>query len=296
MAEGGPNIALLYDDDAYAETLRRPRQPAPEAPVGLMGRQVAGKEFLDAYLRHGTWSALVALVRERARADSLVRLCRTHPSSRDRKRRLQIVEEGEFHARFFPEPPARLLYTRAPPDAKFAWARQQGGPTAFALSGVTHTLCSAGVVQQLCNLVTAPYEPFDALICTSRAVLDMVRAVTSAYADYLRDRHGGAPGVRARLEVILLGVDPDRFHPPSAEERTARRRAFGVAEDETAVLFVGRLSHHGKAHPFPMFRGLGGRPGSRGGRSTCCCRGGRRTRRSTGPSSTGPGCSRRTSG
>src|SRR5690349_11064843 len=152
MAEAGPNIALLYDDAGYVETLRPPRHVAPEAPVGLMGRQVAGKEFLDAYLTHGTWTELVGLVGERSRVESLVKLCRTHPSSRPKMRRLQIVEEREFHARFFPDPPARLLYVPAPVDVKYAWARQHGGPGAFALCGVTHTLCSAGVVGQLCNL------------------------------------------------------------------------------------------------------------------------------------------------
>ena len=32
------------------------------------------------------------------------------------------------------------------------------------------------------------------------------------------------------------------------------RRSLDVADDEVAVLYVGRLSHHAKAHPFPMFR------------------------------------------
>ncbi|MGH7127902.1 MAG: glycosyltransferase family 4 protein, partial [Planctomycetaceae bacterium] len=38
--------------------------------------------------------------------------------------------------------------------------------------------------------------------------------------------------------------------------RAEERRRLNVADDETAVLFVGRLSHHAKAHPFPMFRGV----------------------------------------
>src|SRR6516165_6913497 len=61
-------IALFYDDDAYVETLRRsPRQPGEGRPFGLMGRQVAGKEFLKAFLDHGSWTELVALVRDSGR-------------------------------------------------------------------------------------------------------------------------------------------------------------------------------------------------------------------------------------
>ena len=256
MSDPTTNISLLYDDSAFVETMRAPERAPREGPAGLMGRQVAGKEFLDAYLTHGSWERLVAVVKERAGAESLVGLCRDHPSSRAKKRRLQIVEEREFHARFFPTPPAEVLHLPAPLDARFAWARQHGGPGAFALCGVTHTLCSTAAVAQLCNLVTAPFERFDALICTSRAVLDMVRAVTGTYAEYLRERHGGTPAVRSRLEVIPLGVNEQRFCPPTPQERAARRRAFHIADDEVAVLFVGRLSHHAKAHPAPMYRGL----------------------------------------
>lgn len=242
-------IALLYDDDAYVEAPRGGR-------LGLMGRQVAGKEFLQAYLAHGDWRSLAAVVPDRAAAAGLLKICREHPSSKDRTRRIRLVEQSKFHESFFPEPPARVFHHPAPPDERFAWAREHAGPGAFALCGVTHTLSSMGATRALRALVTAPFEPYDALICTSRAVERVVRAVTDGFADYLRDRHGGAPGVEARLEVIPLGVDPERYRPASPEEKAARRARFGVAEDEVAVLFVGRLSHHAKAHPFPMFQGL----------------------------------------
>ncbi|MGE3822326.1 MAG: glycosyltransferase family 4 protein [Isosphaeraceae bacterium] len=242
-------IAMLYDDDAYVEAPGGSRR-------GLMGRQVAGREFLNAYLAHGSWDALTAVVPSRNSASSLLKYCREHPSSRKRVRRVRLVERADFLDVFFPSPPARVFYHPAPPEESFAWARQHGGPGSFALCGVTHTLSSLGAVQALRALVTAPFEPYDALICTSRAVERVVRTVTERFADSLRDRFGGAPGARASLEVIPLGVDPDQFRPATPEERAATRSALGVAEEEVAVLFVGRLSHHAKAHPFPMFEGL----------------------------------------
>jgi glycosyltransferase involved in cell wall biosynthesis len=254
MTSAAPPIVLLYDDDAYVE--RVTPQGAGPAVRGLMGRQVAGKEFLDAYLTHGTWDNLAALVRSPASAASLLRLCRDHPSSRGRVRGLRVVEQAHFHRDFFPTPPAPLLYTPCPPDPLYAWARQHGGPGAFALCGVTHTLCSAEAARCLCEMVTAPFEPYDALVCTSRAVVDLVRAITDSYAGYLRERQGGEPRLRVRLELIPLGVHTERFHPPTPEERAARRHELGATDDEVVVLFVGRLAHHAKAHPFPMFHGL----------------------------------------
>src|SRR5262249_34719422 len=144
-------------------------------------------------------------------------------SSRYQRRRLRIVEQRDFLRSFFPEAPGSPLHFPGPPDARYAWARQHAGAHAFALCGVTHTLCSLGAVALLRELVTAPFEPYDALTGPSRAVTDMVRAVPGAYADSLRDRHGGAPTVRPRLELIPLGVNPEQYRPPSEQERTARR-------------------------------------------------------------------------
>jgi glycosyltransferase involved in cell wall biosynthesis len=252
--------AILYDDDGYVEQLGLPLQ-WNETRTGLIGRQVAGKEFLDAYLSHGSWTEMVALVRNPASAQSLVRLCQNHPSSRGRCRGLKIIDEHEFHRHFFPpedprQPPADLIYNPCPPDVRYAWARHHKGPGAYALSGVTHTMCSQGALEWLGETVSAPFESFDSLICTSQAVVDMVRAVTESYADYLRDRHGGSPQRRIRLEKIPLGVNTGLFRPANLQERNAARHVFQIQEDEVAVLFVGRLSHHGKAHPFPMFHGL----------------------------------------
>jgi len=255
-ATGNSPVALLYDDSAYQESLVQRRGSGGEGPVGLVGRQVAGREFLDAYLTYADRPDLVAVVWNQASATSLTRLCAEHPTSRVRPRQLRIVPMDSFLDSFRATPPAPVLYTPCPPDPSFAWARLHIGPAAFALSGVTHTLCTAGAARVLCELLTAPYEPYDVLICTSAAVVRMVRAVTGAYADYLRDRFGGSPALRPRLETIPLGVNTDRFHPATPAERARRRAALNVADDAVAVLFVGRFTPHAKAHPFPMFQGL----------------------------------------
>ncbi len=246
-------LRLIYDDNAYVEG-------GGGAP-GPMGRQVAGEAFLEAYLSHGRFAELAALVGPGGAA-ALAELWRDHPVTRGGARTLRVLERGKFHQSFFPDPPATIVHSPQPPDPKFAWARQQAGPHAFALSGVTHTLSTPEAVGLLHGLVTAPFESYDALICTSRAVASMVREITGAYTDHLRGRLGGSwPARRSadhfpvRLETIPLGVDLDRFHPASPAERAAARQSIGVSESEVAILFVGRLSHHAKAHPFPMFWG-----------------------------------------
>jgi glycosyltransferase involved in cell wall biosynthesis len=257
-----PAVALLYDDSAYVEA-RHTTAPAGDRPAGLVGRQVAGREFLNGYLTHGAFERLTALVYNQASADSFAAVCRQHP--RTAALAPHVVGVDDFLGHFGPDARTPLLYTPCPPDASFAWARHAGGPAGFSLSGVTHTLCTAGAARLLGELLTAPYECYDALICTSASVVRMVRAVTDAYGDYLGDRFGGRPTLRVRLETIPLGVDAERFRPPTAAERAARRAELNVHPDAVCVLFVGRFTPHAKAHPFPMFDGL-----ARAARQTGC--------------------------
>jgi glycosyltransferase involved in cell wall biosynthesis len=105
-------------------------------------------------------------------------------------------------------------------------------------------------------MVASPYESYDRLICTSRAVVNMAKSVTDTYAEFLSQRYGGHPALRPKLELIPLGVDTDTYCPAVSTERIAERGRWKISADEIAVLFVGRLSHHAKAHPFPMFAGL----------------------------------------
>jgi len=251
-----PKVALLYERGAYTEMLNRPAGSVAGGPLGLMGRQVAGQQFLDAYLSHGIWHELTAVVDSQDAKASLLATCQQHPSSRSRQRRLRIIELNNLQAELASPDRFSVLHLPCPPDEKFAWARQQTGNHGFAISGVTHTLCSLPAIQALRQLITAPFESYDRLICTSRAVVEMVRAVTDSYADYLQDRHGGQPAVRIGIEAIPLGVNTDQFQPATPSERQSVRTRLKIDRDEIVILFVGRLAHHAKAHPFPLYRSL----------------------------------------
>ena len=247
-----PAIALFYCRDAYTEALVRHR--VGQVSRGLMGRQVAGKGFFDALLRHSTQREWVGIVPSRADALELRQRVQESPNSQNWN--LRVVGQHRFQSSFFPTSAATILHLPGPPPSHYAWARRRHGPHAFALSGVTHTLCSQAVMQALGEFVTAPFELYDALVCTSRAAAQVVRTVTSLYIEYLRERTGTKLEFRLRLPVIPLGVDTTKYRPPTAEEYATRRKMLGIGEDEIAVLFVGRLSFHSKAHPVPMYQGL----------------------------------------
>lgn len=246
-------VAIYFDEDGYVES--------PDRTVGKgqgggpMGRHVAGKEFLNAYMRMSQSQEFYGLVRSAENGRLLVSLC--HNARIDlTPRNLYVLQEKGFHDVFFRQCPVTTIHYPAPTEARFAWARQFPGTDAYALSGITHTICTIAATRAMTQFVGAPFESYDRLICISKAAVASVKAVTDAYCDFLADRYGGRPQLRMKLQNIPLGVDTEKFRPPTDEEKVAARSRFKVAPDEVAVLYLGRLLHYGKVHPFPIFEGL----------------------------------------
>ncbi|MGQ9368587.1 glycosyltransferase family 4 protein [Azospirillum sp. ST 5-10] len=134
----------------------------------------------------------------------------------------------------------------------FAWQRRPEQATAYSLCGLIHTLAPPATQEVLSRVLTAPVQPWDALVCTSSAVLRTTTDLLEGWGDYYRARFGGARTPLPRLPVIPLGVDCAAF--AATPERQARGRAWraklGVAEDDVVLLWMGRLSFFEKMHPF----------------------------------------------
>lgn len=147
-----------------------------------------------------------------------------------------------------------VLYVPAPLGTRMAWQRSRLGMASVALCGVTHTISSSAVLGQLSDCVQGPFATWDALICTSNSVLKAVHQVWALTREQLAQRLG-VPVVYPQLPmtpVIPLGVHVDDFTPDVAL-RAQGRAEWQLADDEVAVLFVGRLSFHAKANPWPMY-------------------------------------------
>jgi glycosyltransferase involved in cell wall biosynthesis len=74
------------------------------------------------------------------------------------------------------------------------------------------------------------------------------------------ERLGADP---ARVHTVYYGVDPERFRPPTAAERTGARRALGWEPDQPVVLFVGALGDRRKGFDtlFAAWERVCGEPG-----------------------------------
>ncbi len=148
-----------------------------------------------------------------------------------------------------------VLYYPAPFNSKLAWQRARYGGHSVALCGVTHTISSHGVLSQFADYVHGAFHPWDALICTSQSVHKTVHQVWDEQRSQLASRLKVA-AVKPDMPmtpVVPLGIHAADFEP-SDSKRCEARESLGIANSEIILLFVGRLSLHAKANPWPMYK------------------------------------------
>ena len=228
--------AILFHPEAYSR-----------ANPKLMGRHAAGESFLQGFLRYSRADEFWLQVAKPDHARMFAALAQ----AMGRPERIRVATAAELGSLAA----AGTLYLPGPDLGSHAWQRAWAGHAAYGLCGITHTTASAGVMDAVADLLTAPVQPWDALICTSTAVRDNVRRVLEAQADHLRSRLGKIREVLPQLPVIPLGIHAGDF-VFSDEARQKARQAIGARSETLVVLFMGRLSFHAKAHPLPMYLAL----------------------------------------
>ena len=230
-----PNFAIYYAGDAYSTKNK------------IMGRQSAGKAFMKGVAStwpketiHGTGPSELGAqaMMDQLKADGFTGQVKwsSLPS-------LTTVKE------------AGALYYPSPCPKDLAHLRNTQHPAAFSLMGVTHTLSSAGAMDQVAELILPPFKHWDALICTSRCAKDFTLKLHQEMRDWWLAQAGEMRFNTPQLPVIMLGVDVPFFQAQPADKANARQ-ALGVSAKETLFLFSGRLSFHAKANPAPMYQAL----------------------------------------
>ena len=217
----------------------------------LMGRNAAGESFLRGFLRYSQGDRFWVQVANPEYAKVFAEIA----SSAGAKKPINAVERHVLGALAEPG----TLYLPGPGLGEHAWQRSLAtanpGVPGWSLCGITHTTASARAMDSIVEMLTAPVQPWDALICTSHAVKDNVERLLSAQSDHLRQRLGAQRIVVPRLPVIPLGIHTADFQFSDAKRAAARHRV-GADTEALVVLYTGRLSFHAKAHPLAMYQAL----------------------------------------
>jgi len=230
------NAAIYYHPEAYTTS-------GPQ----LMGRNAAGESFLKALLSHGRMPEFWIQTEQQDHARHFAQAALTA----GRSERVKAVSRTSLSALSN----VGALYIPGPGLAEHAWHRAATGHDAWSLCGITHTTSSAFAMDALAELLVAPLQSWDALICTSTAVKANVLEVLQGQVNYLKERLGISRVVLPELPVIPLGIHTEEFRFSSKQREEARQR-LQLVPDTVAVLYVGRLSFHAKAHPLAMYQAL----------------------------------------
>jgi glycosyltransferase involved in cell wall biosynthesis len=231
------SAAILYASDGYVSQGR-----------AMLGRRVAGDSFLNGLLRHGGLESLVGLMLNDREAQGF-------PAEIQARAPGVQVRVATYEA---PQAvmEAGTVFLPGPGLENYAyWRRRVGNQRGFSLCGVTHTTSTDRVMQALATGLTAPVQPWDAIICTSRAVQSMVRRQLQENAHYLQTALGATRIGVPMLPMIPLGVDCDAFKRDPALG-VAYRAELGIGSEDIAIILVARLSNATKFSPLPMYLAL----------------------------------------
>ena len=157
--------------------------------------------------------------------------------------------------------PARagVLLSGQPYLSELAWIRRHASrDDAYSIVGSIFAFASATHREQMMGSALAPLHEWDALICSSPTLEEVVRRTFDTWEDYLRERLGATRLPRPRLPVIPFGVDAETLEAQATDldARQALRSAHGIAAGDVVVYFLGRLSFYDKAFPQAMFKAV----------------------------------------
>ena len=201
------NPVIYYHPEAYTTT-------GPK----LMGRNAAGESFLRGFLTHSHSTAFWAQVQRNEHGEHFAKQVKAN----GRNEPIHCITHHNLSALS----QAGLVYHPGPGIGEHAFHRSLAGGlgpaasnphTAWSLCGITHTTSSAGAMDALAELITAPVQPWDAVICTSNAVKDNVQRLLQAQVNYLQDRLGISKLVLPILPVIPLGIHTQVALPNTAD-------------------------------------------------------------------------------
>ncbi|MBT3910260.1 MAG: glycosyl transferase, partial [Rhodospirillaceae bacterium] len=134
----------------------------------LMGRHAAGAGFLDGFARHAGTSQFYCHVLSPAHGEDFRTRVQSSAGAAAQTTAMMLDEIARL-----PDT-ARTLFVPDPSIGVHAWRRRSNGGHEYSICGINHTVSSDGAMDGIGALLTSPVQPWDAVICTSRAAKSVI--------------------------------------------------------------------------------------------------------------------------
>jgi len=121
------------------------------------------------------------------------------------------------------------------------------------VAGITHSLHHYGNSTYALELLLAPTQPCDSIICTSQAGKTVLEKALAFQTQKLNQKWNGSLSYRGRLDVLPLGVTPPETLPISIQEI---RQTIDLPDKDLIILCNGRISIFNKMDHIPLLLAL----------------------------------------
>ncbi|MBV9576411.1 MAG: glycosyltransferase family 4 protein, partial [Gammaproteobacteria bacterium] len=231
-------MSLYYRPSDYDASMSR-----------IYGRVSANANLLSGLIQYGRRPSLSFYVEENAHFEDIKQ--RFKWSLQAAKKIIQPI----FHGDVFSLKQASLYVSTDPMLAQSAWVRSVLAPTAYSLCGLTHSISSYLLLEEIAKLILAPIMPWDTIICTSHAVKNALEILLQQWVEYLKKYRQLDYQFPLQLPVIPLGIHVNEVSCLEKKEylRKKFRATWNIKANDFVVLFYGRLSYYEKSHPAAMY-------------------------------------------
>ena len=133
------------------------------------------------------------------------------------------------------------VFRPGPDLGDLAWRRRHFDQRDFSICGITHTVSETMAMQVIGNLMVAPVQPWDALVCTTKCVKGVVERLLTDWADYLGARFEHDVQLPCQLPVIPLGVDSTEMAAKAVRhmkscEKTSQHHVFVMCQGPSGYM------------------------------------------------------------
>lgn len=216
-----------------------------------MGMPVANKEFLRALLEYGTFESYHFFCDDVYQIGQLHKMLdQSIPAAY--QKRVKVSVQGLFFEEFRKTPLDVMHHGDFTTFLPYLMELRNGMSSSsppFPVTGVTHALDTVKLHTSFIQLLLARPKPFDAIVCTSRCAVEMLRKAFEHIRGLFDSLYQAKLPSPPSLVQIPLGISKEMFQP---QDRTQCRLKLGIPANHFVMLSLGRFSPRRKMDLAPL--------------------------------------------